>query len=160
MPAAMAAMMGAIPDENAGVGSALDDTVQRAGAAPAGARRSIGDALSVAGRTGDTSLLASAHDAFTSAMRASFLAGAGGVVVAALLAVLLMRDGRAAADGGEKAKVSAPPPLSPAHRPRSLTLSEPAGTAPRPAGPPRRLPPWPAAPAAPRRHTARAYDGC
>ncbi|MET8288189.1 MFS transporter [Streptomyces sp. NPDC005132] len=132
MPAAMAAMMGAIPDEHAGVGSALNDTVQQAGAAlgvavlgavlsstftghmpadaPADARRSIGDALSVAARTGDTSLSASAHDAFTSAMSASFLAGAGGVVVAAVLAVFLMRDGRAAADAGEKAKASAPAP--------------------------------------------------
>ncbi|MFJ8020499.1 MFS transporter [Streptomyces sp. NPDC096311] len=118
MPAAMAAMMGAIPDEHAGVGSALNDTVQQAGAAlgvavlgavlsstftghmpataPAAARHSIGDALAVAARTGDTSLLASAHDAFTSAMSASFLAGGAGVLVAAVLAVFLMRDGRPA----------------------------------------------------------------
>ncbi|MFD7001529.1 MFS transporter [Streptomyces mirabilis] len=118
MPAAMAAMMGAIPDEHAGVGSALNDTVQQAGAAlgvavlgavlsstftghmpatvPAAARHSIGDALAVAARTGDKSLLASAHDAFTSAMSASFLAGGAGVLVAAVLAVFLMRDGRPA----------------------------------------------------------------
>ncbi|MER5404976.1 hypothetical protein [Streptomyces sp. NPDC002769] len=113
-------MTGAIPDEHAGVGSALNDTVQQAGAAlgvavlgavlsstftghmpadaPAEARPSIGDALSVAGRADDTSPAASAHDAFTRAMSASFLAGAGGVVVAAVLAVFLMRDVRPVAD--------------------------------------------------------------
>lgn len=118
MPAAMSAMMGAIPDEHAGVGSALNDTVQQAGAAlgvavlgavlsstftdhmpaaaPAAARHSVGDALAVAARNGDESLLASAHDAFTSAMSASFLAGGAGVLVAAVLAVFLMRDGRPA----------------------------------------------------------------
>ncbi|MFJ7043704.1 MFS transporter [Streptomyces sp. NPDC101112] len=122
MPAAMAAMMGAIPDEHAGVGSALNDTVQQAGAAlgvavlgavlsttftanmptdaPAAARHSIGDALATATTTGDTSLLAAAYDAFTAAMSASFLTGAAGVVGAAVLAMLLMRGGKTAAAAG------------------------------------------------------------
>ncbi|TPQ24144.1 MFS transporter [Streptomyces sporangiiformans] len=116
MPAAMSAMMGAIPDEHAGVGSALNDTVQQAGAAlgvavlgavlsstftshmpaaaPEAARRSIGDALAVAGSSKDAGLLESAHDAFTSAMSATFMAGAAGVVGAAVLALFLMRDMR------------------------------------------------------------------
>lgn len=113
MPAAMAAMMGAIPDEHAGVGSALNDTVQQAGAAlgvavlgavlsstftrhmpsgaPEAARHSIGDALAVAASTGDNPLVTATHEAFTRAMSASFVAGAAGVVAAAVLAVFLMR---------------------------------------------------------------------
>ncbi len=130
MPAAMSAMMGAIPDEHAGVGSALNDTVQQAGAAlgvavlgavlsstftgampsgaPEAASRSIGDALAVAGSTGDRSLVTAAHEAFTSAMSASFLVGAAGVVGAAVLAVLLMRDG--GGKGAAAASSSAEPP--------------------------------------------------
>ncbi|WP_444968481.1 MFS transporter [Streptomyces phaeochromogenes] len=113
MPAAMSAMMGAIPDEHAGVGSALNDTVQQAGAAlgvailgavlsstftgnmpsdaPEAARHSIGDALAAAATTKDPALLTATHDAFTSAMSASFLTGAAGVVGAAVLAFFLMR---------------------------------------------------------------------
>jgi DHA2 family multidrug resistance protein-like MFS transporter len=111
MPAAMAAMMGAIPDEHAGVGSALNDTIQQAGAAlgvailgailsstftnnmpadaPAAARHSIGDAL--AASANDSNLLNATHSAFTDAMSASFLVGAAGVVGAAILAVFLMK---------------------------------------------------------------------
>ncbi|NUK35299.1 MFS transporter [Streptomyces lunaelactis] len=114
MPAAMAAMMGAVPEEHAGVGSALNDTIQQAGAAlgvailgavlsstftsnmpsnaPEAARDSIGDALAVAGSTKDTGLLNATHSAFTDAMSASFLAGAAGVVAAAVLALFLMKD--------------------------------------------------------------------
>jgi hypothetical protein len=77
-------------------------------AAPAAARHSIGDALAVAARTGDKSLLASAHDAFTSAMSASFLAGGAGVLVAAVLAVFLMRDGRPAGASDQGATQVAP----------------------------------------------------
>ena len=113
MPAAIAALMGAVPEEHAGVGSALNDTIQQAGAAlgvaimgavlsstytgsmpgsaPEQARESIGDALAVAGRTDDAGLLDSARDAFTDAMSASFVVGAAGVLAAAVLALLLMR---------------------------------------------------------------------
>lgn len=131
MPAAMSAMMGAIPDEHAGVGSALNDTIQQAGAAlgvailgavlsstftgnmpsdaSQAARTSIGDALAVAGSTGDKSLVASAHSAFTDAMSASFLAGAAGVVAAAVLALFLMRDGKGAAPVTTEKEVDAVP---------------------------------------------------
>lgn len=133
MPAAMAAMMGAIPDEHAGVGSALNDTIQQAGAAlgvailgavlsstftnhmpsnaPEAARHSIGDALTVSASTGDKSLLTSAHEAFTSAMSASFVAGAAGVVAAAVLAVFLMRDTRTPAPA-EATTEATPAPLA------------------------------------------------
>ncbi|MPY63167.1 MFS transporter [Streptomyces spongiae] len=131
MPAAMSAMMGAIPDEHAGVGSALNDTIQQAGAAlgvailgavlsstftskmpsdaSEAARTSIGDALAVAGSTGDKSLVASAHEAFTDAMSASFLAGAAGVVGAAVLAFFLMRDGKGTESVATETEVDAVP---------------------------------------------------
>ncbi|MBY8887544.1 hypothetical protein K7472_22265 [Streptomyces sp. PTM05] len=127
MPVAMAAMMGAIPEEHAGVGSALNDTIQQAGAAlgvavlgavlsstftshmprtaSAAARHSVSDALATAGRTGDKTLVTAAHNAFTHAMSVSFLIGAAGVVGAAVLALFLMRGGAdgAAATGQETA---------------------------------------------------------
>ncbi|MER6948425.1 MFS transporter [Nonomuraea sp. NPDC000554] len=116
-PAAIAALMGAVPPEHAGVGSALNDTVQQAGAAlgvaalgsvlagtftgampasaPEAARHSIADALGVAARTGDAGLAAAARDAFTSAMSVAFVAGACGVLASAVLALLLLRDRKA-----------------------------------------------------------------
>ncbi|MFB4288982.1 MFS transporter [Nonomuraea sp. ATR24] len=118
-PAAIAALMGAVPPEHAGVGSALNDTVQQAGAAlgvaalgsvlagtftatmpesaPEQARRSIGDALAVAARTGDGGLVDTAREAFTGAMSLSFVAGACGALAAAVLAFALLRDRRGAA---------------------------------------------------------------
>ncbi|MFI7469011.1 MFS transporter [Nonomuraea sp. NPDC049646] len=112
MPAAIAALMGTIPPEHAGVGSALNDTIQQAGAAlgvavlgsvlagaytrgmPAGApeaaRRSIGDALAL----GDAGLAQAAREAFTSAMSAAFGISAAGVVAAAVLALVVMRGER------------------------------------------------------------------
>ncbi|WP_412541336.1 MFS transporter [Longispora sp. K20-0274] len=108
MPAATGALMGAVPAEHAGVGSALNDTVQQTGAAlgvailgavlsstysgampdsaPEAARRSITEALA------DPGLAATAREAFTGAMSASFLVGAVGVLAAAVLALVLMRD--------------------------------------------------------------------
>ncbi|SNR89359.1 MFS transporter [Actinomadura mexicana] len=127
VPAAVASLMGTIPAEHAGVGSALNDTVQQAGAAlgvavlgsivsggytggmPAGApteaARSVGGALAVAGRTGDTALAGTAREAFTSAMSTAFTVSAAGVLAAAVLAFLVLRERRApepeaAPDGG------------------------------------------------------------
>ncbi|MEI5098811.1 MFS transporter [Streptomyces sp. PmtG] len=117
MPAAQAALMGAVPEEHAGVGSALNDTVQQAGAAlgvavlgsilsstygdampsdaSGKAKESIVEAFSEAGRTGDAGLLDAARDAFSDAMSASFVVGATGVLVAAALSLYLMRPARA-----------------------------------------------------------------
>ncbi|MGX2995269.1 MFS transporter [Streptomyces sp. JNUCC 64] len=114
MPAAIAALMGAVPEERAGVGSALNDTIQQMGAAlgvavlgsvvadgfadrlpataPEGADRSVADALAVAARTGDDSLAEAARDAFTGAMSTGFVLAAAGVLAAAVLAFLVMRD--------------------------------------------------------------------
>ncbi|MFD4828598.1 MFS transporter [Streptomyces uncialis] len=114
MPAAIAALMGAVPQEQAGVGSALNDTIQQMGAAlgvavlgsvvssgfadrlpgtaPEAATPSIADALTLAGTTGDADLASAAREAFTGAMSTSFVIAAAGVLVAALVAFLLMRD--------------------------------------------------------------------
>ncbi|QBS42189.1 MFS transporter [Nocardia sp. CS682] len=113
-PAAIAALMGAVPQEQAGVGSALNDTIQQAGAAlgiavlgsilsstytssmpdsaPEAARHSIGDALALAARTGDTALFGTAREAFTDAMSVSFVAGGVGILAGAVVALVVMRN--------------------------------------------------------------------
>ncbi|KRD24644.1 MULTISPECIES: MFS transporter [unclassified Streptomyces] len=114
MPAAVAALMGTIPADKAGVGSALNDTVQQAGTAlgiailgslltsgfaaempadaPEAARQSIGGALAAAG--GDRTLVRAAREAFTASMTTTFTISAIGVLAAAALAALVMRDAR------------------------------------------------------------------
>jgi EmrB/QacA subfamily drug resistance transporter len=129
MPAAISALMATVPAEQAGIGSALNDTIQQAGAAlgvaflgsvlsagysaampasaPEKAQTSIADALTVAGQTDDNGLIASARDAFTHGMSASFLFGAGGVLVASVVALVVMRGRKAVAAeaaGAESAK--------------------------------------------------------
>ncbi|MEU5975594.1 MFS transporter [Streptomyces sp. NPDC047315] len=107
MPAAIAALMGAVPEEHAGVGSALNDTIQQAGAAlgvavlgavlsstytremPEGAADAARESVSAALQ--DATLVETARDAFTQAMSYSFLAGGAGVVAAAVLAALLLK---------------------------------------------------------------------
>ncbi|ANW19132.1 MFS transporter [Streptomyces clavuligerus] len=127
MPAAISALMGAVPTEHAGVGSALNDTIQQAGAAlgvailgavlsstytdgmakaPEEARHSISDALALQ----DGPVAELARSAFTEAMSTSFWAGAAGVIAAAVLATVFMGGrkqeavpaGGAAAEGAEK----------------------------------------------------------
>ncbi|MFJ9948102.1 MFS transporter [Kitasatospora sp. NPDC091207] len=115
MPAAVGALMGTIPTDKAGVGSALNDTIQQAGTAlgiailgsllssrfaqemPAGsseqAKRSIGDAL--AASHGDAALVHAAREAFTSSMSTTFTISAIGVLAAAVVATLVMRDTKA-----------------------------------------------------------------
>jgi MFS transporter, DHA2 family, multidrug resistance protein len=110
MPAAISLLMGEVPPEQAGVGSALNDTIQQAGAAlgvailgsvvssvftsglPASSPQSIGDALTVAATTGDTGLAKAARESFTSAMSTSFGLTACGVLAAAVLALFVLRD--------------------------------------------------------------------
>jgi MFS transporter, DHA2 family, multidrug resistance protein len=112
-PAATAALMGAVPHEYAGVGSALNDTVQQAGAAlgiailgsalannftakmpesaPAAARRSIGEAFGV----GDAGLADTARIAFAQAMSGTFVVSAVAVLGSAVLAFVMLRDRKA-----------------------------------------------------------------
>jgi EmrB/QacA subfamily drug resistance transporter len=114
MPAAIARLMGTIPPEQAGVGSALNDTIQQAGAAlgvavlgtllstgyahrmpagaPAAARRSISDALNVA--HGDGGLVHAARRSFTGAMSLTFVISAISVLAAAAVATVLIRGRR------------------------------------------------------------------
>ncbi|MGW4242167.1 MFS transporter [Nocardia sp. NPDC004722] len=113
MPAAIATITGAVPPEQAGVGSALNDTIQQSGAAlgvailgslvstafahkmpdsaPAAARHSLGDALGVATRLGDPGLAHTARTAFAGAMSVSFGVSALGVLAAAVLALVVLR---------------------------------------------------------------------
>lgn len=106
-PTAIAALMSAVPTEQAGVGSALNDTIQQAGAAlgvailgslatssytsampataPDEARRSVAAAVA------DPSLAAAARQAYDAAMSTAFLGAAAGVLGAAVLALLLLR---------------------------------------------------------------------
>ncbi|MGW7384715.1 MFS transporter [Streptomyces sp. NPDC054794] len=112
MPAAVGALMATIPADKAGVGSALNDTVQQAGTAlgiailgslltsgfaaempadaPEQAKQSIAGALAVA--HGDAGLVHAAREAFTSSMSTTFTLSAIGVLAAALLSTLVMRD--------------------------------------------------------------------
>ncbi|MBX7547023.1 MFS transporter [Streptomyces sp. tea 10] len=110
MPAAVGALMGTIPPEQAGVGSALNDTIQQAGTAlgiailgsllasgytdrmpadaPAPARESIAGAVA----TAHPALLHAAREAFASSMTTTFTVSAAGVLAAAMLATAVMRD--------------------------------------------------------------------
>ncbi|MFC5219218.1 MFS transporter [Streptomyces coerulescens] len=128
MPAAVGALMGTIPEDKAGVGSALNDTIQQAGTAlgiailgsllssgfadrmpegaPEGAKHSIAGA--VAG--GDAGIIAAAREAFTASMSTTFTVSAIGVLAAALLATLVMRDDRSAPQQGAGAPEEQPEP--------------------------------------------------
>lgn len=121
MPAAVGALMGTIPAEKAGVGSALNDTIQQAGTAlgiailgsllssrfaaemPAGAseqaKGSIGGALAAA--RGDAGLMNAAREAFTTSMSTTFTISAIGVLAAAALAAMVMRNTKPGAEGAE-----------------------------------------------------------
>ncbi|MEU8271451.1 MFS transporter [Sphaerisporangium sp. NPDC049002] len=108
-PAAYATLMGAVPPDHAGVGSALNDTVQQVGmalsvailgsvlagvytarmpeSAPAVARDSIGAAL----RLGDPGLAKTAREAFVSAMSFGSWVGVAFAVASAALAFAVLR---------------------------------------------------------------------
>jgi EmrB/QacA subfamily drug resistance transporter len=120
MAPASSALMGSLPRENAGVGSALNDTAQELGAAfgvavlgtvlaasyrsqlPAGApeqaRRSLGDALGVAGATHDAGLAAAARSAFDVAMHHGMLAGAAVAFLGGLIGWRLIGPGHTEVD--------------------------------------------------------------
>ncbi|MFG1948673.1 MFS transporter [Nonomuraea sp. NPDC048826] len=121
VPTAINVLMGAVPAEHAGVGSAVNDTIQQAGAAlgvavlgsvmadaytrnmpsgvPEAARRNISDAL----KLGDQALAGAAREAFTNGMALTFTASACGVVLAAVIAIFVLRDRKLAAAPSEPA---------------------------------------------------------
>ena len=117
MPAAVSALMSTIPPEQAGVGSALNDTIGQSGTAlgvailgsllasgfarhlpsgvPGPARGSIAGALDpLAAAHGEPALIHAIRQAFTTSMSATFAVSAVGVLAAALLATLVMRDAK------------------------------------------------------------------
>ncbi|MFB8008152.1 MFS transporter [Nocardia sp. NPDC056000] len=114
MPAAIGALMGAVPPEQAGVGSALNDTIQQTGGAlgvavlgailaksytngmPESAPELVRENLAPAIGSGDTAIIAAAREAFTNAMSTTFTAGAVSVLAACVLAFFLMRGAKAA----------------------------------------------------------------
>ncbi|MUN37158.1 MFS transporter [Actinomadura litoris] len=135
-PAAYGTLLGALPKERAGVGSAVNDTVQQVGQAlsiavlgsvltaaytdampedAAGpARDSIGNALAIAGAKGDTALADAARSAFVDAMSLTAVAGIAGGIAAAVLAFVVLRpvpreeEGAPAADPAPAGEPSAP----------------------------------------------------
>ncbi len=112
-PAAYGTLLGALPPERAGVGSAVNDTVQQVGQAlsvavlgsvltaafsagmPDGitgpARRSVGAALSIAAATHDAGLAQAAREAFVHAMSTTSLVGVVGGLAAAVVAFTVLR---------------------------------------------------------------------
>ena len=112
-PAAYGTLLAALPQDRAGVGSAVNDTVQQIGQAlsvavlgavlttaysanmpegtPGAARRSIGDALGTAAATGDAGLAETARTAFVQAMSVTSLVGVIGGIAAAVLAAVVLR---------------------------------------------------------------------
>jgi MFS transporter, DHA2 family, multidrug resistance protein len=124
MPAAVGALMSTIPAEQAGVGSALNDTIQQAGTAlgiailgsllasgfarhlpagvPAEARGSVASALSATHN--NPNLIHAAKAAFTTSMSVTFTVSAIGVLAAAILATLVMRNTKPAAPAATAAR--------------------------------------------------------
>lgn len=94
LPAAVVTLTGAVSAEDAGVGSALNDTIQQAGAALGVAVLGSlpADRFTVPGRTGDTGPVATASMAFDHAMHSTLLTGAAVVTVGAVLVHLLLRE--------------------------------------------------------------------
>ncbi|MEV8516332.1 MFS transporter [Dactylosporangium sp. NPDC051484] len=136
-PAAYGTLLAALPPERAGVGSAVNDTVQQVGAAlsvavlgsiltaayttampeevTGPARRSIGDALRIAAATGDDNLARLAKNAFVEAMSMTAIVGVVGGIAAAAVAVAVLRPRPA------PAAPQAPPPTPPATEDLTLT---------------------------------------
>ncbi|MEU7896295.1 MFS transporter [Nonomuraea sp. NPDC049152] len=123
-PSAIAALMSAIPTEQAGVGSALNDTIQQAGAAlgvailGSLATSSYASAMpataseearrSVAAAVADPSLVAVARQAYDAAMSSAFLGAAAGVLAAAVVALFLLRGRKPGAHAASPAEQPIP----------------------------------------------------
>lgn len=112
-PAVYATLMGAIPPEHAGVGSAVNDTIQQSGLAlsvaglgslltagfsaalpanaPVGARASLAEALKIAAETNSPALAQAAREAFVTAMSFVSMAGVICSLAGAVLAFFVLR---------------------------------------------------------------------
>ncbi|MEU8124468.1 MFS transporter [Spirillospora sp. NPDC049024] len=122
-PPAYSTLMAAVPVEEAGVGSAVNDAGQELGSAlgvavlgsvvsaayarglpdsaPAAARRSLGEALGV----GDPGLADAAKDAFAHAVSVGSLTASGVMLATALFAALVLRGAEPSAGGTRPEKV-------------------------------------------------------
>lgn len=119
-PAAYTMLMGAIPREHAGVGSAVNDTIQQAGLAigvavlgsvlsaaysgalpatvPEAARTSIAHTLELAATRGSAELADEAREAFVSAMSVVSIAGLLLSIAGSIFALVVVRGRTPAAD--------------------------------------------------------------
>ncbi|MFC3741004.1 MFS transporter [Paractinoplanes deccanensis] len=157
-PAAYGTLLGALPPDRVGVGSAVNDTVQQVGTALSvavlgsvltaayrsamppdateEARRSIGDALRVAASTGDAGLARLAQNSFVDAIAATALVGVIGGILAAIVAAAVLRPKAALspADGAQgEATLAGSAPAEPAAA--EPAPAEPASARLTPAGP-------------------------
>ncbi|MFB9706038.1 MFS transporter [Streptosporangium sandarakinum] len=114
-PAVYATLMGAVPPQHAGVGSALNDTVQQVGMAlsvavlgsvlagvyrssmPESAPAAARDSVAVALRLGDPGLARTARESFVSAMTFGSWVGVAFTLAAAVLAFVMLRPAAPAA---------------------------------------------------------------
>lgn len=112
-PAAYGTLLGSLPPDRAGVGSAVNDTVQQVGQAlsiailgsvltatyaakmphdvGSAARHSLGDALGIAAATHNAELAQTAKNAFTDAMSTTAYAGIAGGITAVIVALVVLR---------------------------------------------------------------------
>ncbi|MBO2448909.1 MFS transporter [Actinomadura barringtoniae] len=119
-PAAYGTLLGALPPERAGVGSAVNDTVQQVGQAlsvaimgsvltaaysssmpdsvTGPAHHSIGEALAIAAAKHDLALAQTAKDAFVDALSVTSIVGLFGGIAAVIVALSILRPKPAAAD--------------------------------------------------------------
>ncbi|MFF0312987.1 MFS transporter [Streptosporangium sp. NPDC004379] len=124
-PAVYATLMGAVPPQHAGVGSALNDTVQQVGMAlsvavlgsvlagvyrssmPESAPAEARDSVAVALRLGDPGLARTARESFVSAMAFGSWVGVAFTLAAAVLAFVLLRPVVAASPAARPGLVEA-----------------------------------------------------
>ncbi|MFI1914628.1 MFS transporter [Nocardia sp. NPDC020380] len=129
IPAAIGALMGAVPPEQAGVGSALNDTIQQTGGAlgvailgailsstyrnamPSSAPTAIRENIAPAMASGNHDLIAAAKEAFTTGMSTTFWSAGACVLVASVAAFFLMRGAKAATGEGLPVEAPAEPEL-------------------------------------------------
>ncbi|MFG1755955.1 MFS transporter [Streptosporangium sandarakinum] len=124
-PAVYATLMGAVPPQHAGVGSALNDTVQQVGMAlsvavlgsvlagvyrssmPESAPAAARDSVAVALRLGDPGLARTARESFVSAMTFGSWVGVAFTLAAAVLAFVMLRPAVPAASAERPGLVEA-----------------------------------------------------
>jgi hypothetical protein len=115
-PAAYGTLLGSLPPDRAGVGSAVNDTVQQVGQAlsvailgsvltatyasnmpdniGSAARHSLGDALGIAAATHNPGLAHTAKNAFVTAMSTTAYAGIAGGIAAVIVALVVLHPTR------------------------------------------------------------------